>query len=723
VNKSSESGVVDGGDRHSDGVERLLNPRSVAIIGASSEPTRIGGLVLRLLARHGFSGQVFPVNPKHEEIAGLKCYPTIDAIDRAIEIDVAIINLPANLVVDAVEACGGRAVKSLVVITSGFAELGPEGKALQDELTQVVQSHGMAMCGPNCAGIANFVREFVAYGTTNFIDLQHIIKGSVAIMSASGGFGNTIFTYCQERLIGVSHLIGLGNEAVTDSGDFMSVLADDPDVSVVIANLESIRDPTKFFEATDRASARRTPVVVLKGGRSEAGQHAIMTHTAALGGSPQAFAGAFSQHGVIQVTDLDELADTAMLLCRSAPTSGNRVGIFSLPGGGTGLLSDNADDFGFAVPDLAERTVQELQELLPAIAIAKNPLDPTAGFGRDSVRLQRALKVFAADPNIDVVLFFPLASQIEYSQKLANDLIAIKDEIDKPLIVIWTAGRELEDGAFNTLHAAGVPLFRGTASAFRAMARVRDYALFLERTALPAARDFGPYFGQSVNVRPNQIDDAAIQSELGRFGIRFPRRIIVNSVTEAVLAVEDMGECAFKISSPDIPHRTEADCVRLDVSDATSAAVAYNEIIQNAVSYAPDAQLLGVEVQEMMDKGLELLLGVRTDDQLGPVITVGIGGILAEIVRDVVQRPVPISRADAREMLAQLTGAELFDGFRGGATYDRDAVTDAMLGLSAFADAVSELSPEIDLNPLIVLPDGGTAVAVDCLARFTTATA
>ena len=673
---------------------------------------------MRLLLRHGFSGDIFPVNPKYPEIAGLKCYPSLDAIDPDKAIDLAVIYLSADKVIDVVEACGRRGVRAVVVISSGFAEMGDEGRSLQAKLTKIANLHGMAMCGPNCAGIANFVQNFVSYGTTNFINLTEIIRGGVAIMSASGGFGNTIFTYCQERLLGVSHLIGLGNEAVTNSGDFLDVLADDPQVSLVLANLESIRDPAKFFLAADRAARNSKPVIVLKGGRSEVGREAIMTHTAALGGSPESFSGAFKQHGVIQVTDLDELADTAMLLSRCTPSSGNRVGVFSLPGGGTGLLSDNANDFGFVVPELSEGTVEQLRELLPPIATPRNPLDPTAGFGRDSRRLQTALKIFSSDPELDVILFFPLASEVSYAQKLADDLVAVKDEINKPVIVIWTAGRDLEPGAWRTLHQAGIPLFQAASGAFKAMSRAREYARFLDRRQSPDSKDFGAHASVSARIDTSIMGHTAFRSELERFGISFPRQELVTSAAAAADAVAQLGVSALKISSADIPHKTEAGCIRLDVRGKLAAKEAYGHIMDSAKRYAPDAALDGVLVQQMIGKGLELLLGIRTDDQLGPILTVGMGGVLAEILRDVSHRPVPICRSDARQMLAELEGAPLFSGFRGGPRYDVDAVIDAMLGLSAFANAVREFAPEIDLNPVVVLPENMGAIAVDLLAKF-----
>jgi acyl-CoA synthetase (NDP forming) len=700
-----------------DRLEALIRPQSVAIIGASGEPTRISGVIIRILLRYGFPGPVYPVNPKHEQICGLRCYPEIGAIPVGYPVDLAIIFVPRSQVVEMARQCGERGVKSLVVITSGFSEIGETGVALQQELERTVRGYGMAMAGPNCAGIANLTADFVAYGTTNFIELGEIVKGGVALLTASGGFGNTIFTYCQERALGVSHIIGLGNEAVTDAAQFLEVLVDDPAVRMVLAHLESVRDPASFFRAADRAAALGKPLVVLKGGRSAVGRHAIATHTAALGGSPAAFAGAFRQHGVVQVTDLDELADTAALLARGVQIGGDRIGILSLAGGGTGLLADIAADYGFTVPELAPATVAGLGEILPAIAVVKNPLDPTAGFARDEDGFRAALLRFAADPGIDAVVFFPLASQPSYAEQLAASLIAAAPDIGKPVIVIWTAGQNLAPGAWRMLHESGVPLFTSSMAAFRAMRRAREYWEFARSRALPAASDYGPLRTLTMDGRAG--DRAFAIESLGLLGLRFPPSRVARSAAEAAAAVADLGPAAMKVVSPDILHKTEAGAIQLDVTSPDMAAEVFGLILDRSRQHSPDAVIDGVEVQQMVPAGLEMLLGVTTDDQLGPVLTVGLGGIFAELLRDVAQRPVPISRLDARLMLRELRASAVLDGVRGAPAYDEDRVVDAMLSLSAFADAVRDRGPEIEINPLVVHPRGRGAVAVDIVAAFT----
>ena len=569
----------------------------------------------------------------------------------------------------------------------------------------------MSVAGPNCAGIANFTTDFVAYGTMNFADLDDIHRGDVALLSASGGLGNTIFTYCQERGVGVSHLIGLGNETITTIADHLEVLVEDPAVAVFGGYIEAIRDPERFFTAADRAIAANKPVVLLKAGRSDAGQRSVRTHTAALGDTPAALAGAFRQHGIVQVRDLDELADTVMLADRCPPTSGSRIGVFSLAGGGTGLIADIAADHGFAIPDLTADTTATLEALLPSIAVVKNPLDPTAGFARNAEQHRRALQAMAADPGIDVIIHFPLAAQVEYAQQLADDIVAVSLSIAKPILCIWTAGRHLEPGAWRTLHESGVPLFTSTSACFRALANLRDWSVARERLGSDAAADLGAQHGQSA---------AGLKGEamLQAFGVRLAASTIADTAAAAVVAAQQVGgPVVLKVVSPDIPHKTEAGGVRVGVA-ADEVAATFDHIMRTGAAYAPGAHILGVEVQELVPPGVEMLVGVTTDDQLGPMVMVGMGGVLAEVLDDVAMRPAPVSRADVEEMVAELRGAPMLGGVRGRPPADVAAFVDLVLSVSALADAVRARDPEIDVNPVVVLPEGSGAVAVDHLVHL-----
>jgi acetate---CoA ligase (ADP-forming) len=695
------------------GLEKLLRPESIAVIGASGDPKRIGGRIVDELRRFGYRGRVYPINPKYQEICGFRCFPNLAAIPVEESIDMAIVYLSIEGALAAMDEIAARGIRAAVVITAGFAEVGAEGTLLQERLVQVARDHGIALCGPNTAGIANFSIDLVAYGTTSFDDLHEIVKGPVALVSQSGGMGNAIFTFSQERRVGYSHLVGSGNEALITAADYLEHLIEDPAVGVFLGFIEGIRDPDRFFRAADRAVELGKPIVVLKGGRSETGREAVLSHTAALGGSPQAYEGAFRQHGVVQVKDLADLVEAGMLFSRIKPTIGRRLGVLSLPGGGTGLVSDIAADHGFEVPQFSSATVERLAAVLPPIATVRNPVDPTAGFGRDSEKLQAALRIMAEDPGVDILVFFPLAGEVDYSQKLANDLVAVRDQVDKPVVCIWTAGAHLAAGAYRTLNEAGIPLFHVTDEAFKALAWLREYAEFRERNLGPGASDLGPAAGRTANPA------AGAQRLLHEFGIRTPRsQVAVDANAAVALAAEIGGPVALKIASADVAHKSDVGGVVLGVAGETGVRAAFESVITEVRRQVPGARIDGVEVQEMVPEGVEVLVGVYCDDQLGPMLTVGLGGIFTEALHDVSIRPVPISRADAVDMLAQLKGARVLAGMRGRPAADTEALVDLMLRVSALADALRDHLPELDLNPVVALARGEGVLALDVLFRL-----
>jgi acetyltransferase len=688
----------------------LLNPSSVVVVGASQSDVRIGGMVLAFLRRFGFGGSVFAVNPKHVEVQGYPCFPSVSAIPSVAEIDLAIIFVPAASVAEVVEECGQRGIRAAVVISSGFAEVGVQGASLQERLVKVAQKYNMAMCGPNCAGIANTSTDFIAYGTSHFRRLSTYRKGGLALLTASGGFGNAMFGYCQSRGIGVSHLIGLGNEAVSTAADFLEALVEDPAVEIVGAYLEAIRDPIRFFAAADRAARVSKPVIVLMSGRSAVGRQSVATHTAALAGSARAHSGAFAKHGIIQVHDLDELADVIALLGHGTVVTGGRVGVFSLAGGGTSLVADIASDFGFEIPRLTSETTKDLVDVLPPIATVCNPLDTTAGFARDSAAHQKVLRRFAEDPLLDVVVHFPLASDPDYATSIAADLVAVGREMQKPLVCIWTAGEELQANAWQVLRDGRIPLFTSTTACFRALAQARTHAAHQIGLNDPARTDFGIHRGQT-SIRA----DTASQL-LFSFGIALLDSELATSLEAALAFADRVGwPVALKVASRDIAHKSDVGGVALGVRTREAATSAYERLIENARRLAPTAEIDGVYVQPMAPPGLEMLVGLTTDEQLGPTVSVGIGGVFAEVLDDVQQWPIPLSRFDVQAMLDRLRSREVLGEFRGQRVRDLPALIDVILNLSALAESVRERRIEVDLNPVIVGAEGEGVFIVDAL--------
>ncbi|MEV7005107.1 acetate--CoA ligase family protein [Streptosporangium sp. NPDC051022] len=684
----------------------LLNPRSIAVIGASASLARMSGVIADKLANGEFTGEVFPVNPKYAELHGRRCHPDVASIGTVP--DVAIIYLPAEAAVAAARQCADLGVKGLIVMSAGFAEVDERGKELQAELVEIADRAGMALCGPNTAGLANFGIGMVAFGTSVIAGMDTFQRGGVALLSSSGGLATTMLTYLRARRVGLSHLIGLGNEAVTDAAAFLDVMVDDPSVTCVIAVLEAIRDPEAFFAAADRALAAGKPVIVLKQGRSQIGMRAMLTHTGAMGGGHAAFEAACHRHGVVVVQQLSDLADAAMLFTRLPFEERYRLGILSIPGGGKSLSADTASDHGFELPLPSAETVERLRGVLPDIASPDNPLDPTAGFARDSARLQAALGGFWSDESFDIAVLMQSATEPEYGQAIAADIAEVGSRIGKPLVAIWESGPGLENGAWALLHDAGIPLFTMTAAGFAALDRHRAYVR--RRAALlEGAADFGPLAAGDESWAAGLADllDGEGPAVLDAIGVRRPRSYVVTTVEDAVKAGRDIaGPVAVKNADPAVLHKTEAGGVELGVLG--------DEEVERAFARVGGAGGAPVEIQEMVPAGLEILVGVDSDPLVGPVVTIGYGGVTTEIVADVTRRIVPVSRAEVVSMIEELRCAPLLRGFRGMPVRDEEALIDVVLRISWAAHRLREAGPVIELNPVIVTERGG-AVAVDCV--------
>lgn len=694
-----------------DSLKLMLAPRSMAVIGASSDPKRMSGMIVDQARRLGFQGEVYPINPRYEELAGFRCYPSVlELADNPP--DVAVIYLNATAAVAAARECAQIGVGSLIVLSAGFSETGEEGAALQQELAEICRDAGMAMCGPNTAGLANFNVGFVAYGSSGFSGLSAQGGGDVAIVSSSGGVGTTLMAYCQARGLGVSHLIGIGNEGVTTAGDYLSALVDDPSVSAIVMLLESIRDRHTFFDAADRARAAGKRIIVMKQGRSDVGMRSIQTHTAAMGGSAADFEAACRAHGIVVVRELRALADQALLAAQLPPTRGWRIGVLSLPGGGTSLLADAASENGFTLPPLSDAVAGELRPILPSIASVGNPLDPTAGFGRDSERLQHTVELFASSDTFDVVFFFQSHSEPAYCTAIATALIEARKTMTKPLIVVWEAGPGLEE-AWSMLRQARIPLFVSTTDAFSALARHRASVEWAAR----GAEDYGPIADTFTPPRRDGSKEWADEL-LDAMGVPRPASAEATDAAQAVAAAERIGfPVVMKLKSSTITHKSDVGGVRLGVADAREVAESF-EGIRAAVTAAAGADAFeGVEVQQTIPSGVEVLLGVHTDEQVGPLVTIGFGGVLTELISDITSRPAPLTRTDVLEMIDEVKVGRLLRGFRGSPPAEIDAFVELVQRVSWAAHVLAPTSPEFELNPVIVGEQGTAPVAVDWVVR------
>jgi acetyltransferase len=455
------------------GLDLLFNPRTIAIIGASDDPSRIGGLPIKFLRQHKFPGKIFPVNPKYREIAGLPCYPTLKEIPEPV--DLALIGIPRQLAFESMRDCAGKKVPFVILFSAGYAEMGEGGRKEQEELRRFVRSAGIRVVGPNCIGIVN-PHDQVATSFTSGLEIDSLLPGAIGLITQSGGVGNCVLTRTYDRSIGLSYFISSGNELDLEISDFVEYFLDDERTKSIALLLEDLKDPVKFSRVADRALQAGKPIVALKAGRSEKGRQAAASHTGAMSGFDSLYNALFRQKGINRVFDVDELFEVAHLFASYTPPAGNRLAILSTSGGSGALLADLASDYHLSMPAPSSRTLQQLYDVVPAVASIANPMDITTQFMNDPEVIARYLKAFAEDENFDLLLLNFTVSTSDRTLKVAEKIAAIHPTLPKPLIFCWPVGNMARPG-FTCLEKAGVPLFFHPARCLSAIGHLVRYGM------------------------------------------------------------------------------------------------------------------------------------------------------------------------------------------------------------------------------------------------------
>jgi acyl-CoA synthetase (NDP forming) len=698
----------------------MLAPKSVAVVGASPEFGSVGGLVLSFLLKFGYRGNIYLVNPKYKELQGIRCYSSIKDIPEAV--DTVLVGIPAKYVFQTIQDCASRGIKTAIIATAGFAELGGEGKKLQEELGQVIRQSGMRVCGPNCNGIVNFY-EKTPLCFSRFLEAEKIVSGDVGFVTQSGALGGSFVNRAQDRNIGFTYYIAPGNEVDADIVDFMSFLVDDPNTKVVIAYVEQIRDAKKFFRVAKRAIEQEKPIILLKVGWTKTGATAAASHTGALAGADRVYDAAFKQNGVIRVEDLDDLLATAMLLSKTKLPQGNRVGILSSSGGGSIILADLCEKFGLTLPPLSETTKEKLRSLLPPFATVVNPMDLTWGAFRGGVEAeQNMFKLFAQDENLDIIIFMMTMVAGDRARVRALNMVGTAEAVDKPFMTWWAAGNLATPG-FKVLDESKMTLFKSPDRCIKAINATLNYASYRNR--------YSEIQSEGEKILSTPVDVEKVKNILSQkdgmtehkaklllscYGIPVTTEDMAFSGEQAVEIAEKLGyPVALKISSPQITHKSEAGGIQLNLSSESEVKKAYREIWKRCREYNPEAEIEGVLVQEMVGEGVEVIIGMSKDPTFGPTIMFGLGGIFVEILKDLTLRVLPITRRDAEEMIKEIKGYEILKGTRGKLRRDMDAIVDLLLKVSKLTMDWEGFISEIDLNPVIVFSDGKGAKVLDSL--------
>ena len=701
-------------------IERFFSPKSIAIIGASQDLITISGQPLKHLRSHGYKGGLYPVNPKYAEISGVKCWPSIESLPETPELGLILVN--ATRVADMLTACGKKGIPYVIIFSSGFSETGGQGVAMQQQLADIAREYNIGVIGPNCQGMIN--PEDNVYAGFGSVFNADYTPGSVSMVSQSGGFGFSVMNLSSlDGGLPFRQMVTTGNEIGVSTLDFMSYFIRDPKTEIIGTYIEGVKDARCILEIGDEALAAGKPILMWKVGNTEQGQKAAASHTANLGGAMALYKAAFRQKGIIQVDDIQDLVDYGRALRAKHLPRGNRVAIITISGGAGILMTDEVVARGMQMAQLSPDTVAKLKEFVPSFGSVGNPVDVTAAIFNDLSLINRTLQTINDDPGVDCIAMINASLQGEIAQKVAGEIVAVATKTDKPIFISWSARDAVAPEAYAALDAARIPHYKSPVRCGRALAAVSWYAEAKRRNASqkndkapvihrPAAR-------QMLEGRTGDVAEYAAKQVLAEYGIAVTQEQLASSREEAIAAAQRIGfPVAMKVQSVDISHKTEARAVKLGVADAAGVAAAYDEILQNAKAYRADARIDGVLVQEMIGGGTEVIVGVTNDALFGPSVMFGLGGIFAEVLKDVSFRIAPITPAMAREMVGEIKGYPVLAGARGKAPADIDALVDALVNVSALAVDLKDRVDELDINPLIVLPKGHGVKAADALIRI-----
>lgn len=685
---------------------RLFLPKSVAIVGASTNLETISGRPLKLLKRYGFNGPVYPVNPKYESIEGFRCYPSLSSLPEPP--DVVLVGVRASLVPGVIEECSRIGVGFAVIFSSGFAE--SDDADAQKQIVEVARAGGVRILGPNCQGLVNLARG-IPLSFSASLDTDRRPTGHVAYVSQSGAFGFASFAMAADAGAGFRYVVTTGNQSDLDVIDFARFLSEDPEVRLLLLYLEGISDGARFLELLRFAHGRELPVAVLKVGRSEVAREAAKSHTAALTGDENVWEAVFRQYGVLTLSDADDVTDVARMFGASKRTRGNRVCILSTSGGAGIIATDACDALGLAVPSLSESLRREVERFIPAFGSSLNPVDMTAQVINDPEGFRNLLTLMEENTEVDMILAVISMITGDSGLRMAQDLADAYESGKKPVACCWLIDDEHGRAFRELLSSRGVPVFSSLRRAASSLSMLAAWQRPLTLASCETCREEEP-------LLPNlegDLTEAEAKSLLASYGVPITRERLCRSLSESIAAAEEIGyPVALKVMSPDILHKTEAGVVALRVRDEEELRNTYGRILEKAEKFRPGARVRGVLVQEMISGGQECIVGVRRDPVFGPVIAVGLGGIFVEVLKDVSLRLAPVDRQTVLSMLQELDGLPLLQGARGTPPRDVEALVSLVQSVSRMALNEPDLV-ELDVNPVMVLEQGRGAVAVDAL--------
>lgn len=707
-------------------LEPLLNPKSIAIVGAS-ETSFFASMLMKNLKHYKFEGEIYPINPKYPEIFGMTCFPSVKELPKAP--DNVFIIVRRELVLPTLRDAIAAGAKSATIVSAGFGETDEaEWKRVEEEMRELSVAHRFPILGPNCLGSVSVNGNVGAFSAPI---RGGIHPGNIALIMQSGGLLQGLALPFFQRGMGLSFAVSSGNNMTLDHADFIDYFLSDPNTDVICAYVEGFKQPKKFERVARKALEAGKPIVVLKVGRSEKAAEAALAHTGSLAGSDAVIDAVFEKYGVVRVDDFDELIETTAVFASNRnvrlPENGG-IGVIAGSGGSVSLTSDLAETSGVRLAALTEETRRKLVESMPPSAIVINPIDATAQILNDFDLFRTTMQLLSDDPNVAVIIYLMavgLASNdTPQHQKLLEIIIDVAKKIDKPLVITSMMSHSLDEWQRQFLADHNQFAYtQGVGKTLKAVQSLIDYSTHYQRheraKAAEAAIDperQARALAYLQGIGRRVLTEYESKRLLSLYDIPTSREIRATGEDEAVKAATDIGyPVVMKIDSPDILHKTDAGGVHVKLASEEEVRRAYRDIVDSARRYKPDAEILGVLVQEFVSGGSETIVGVTRDKQFGSSIMFGMGGIFVEIFKDSVFKMPPLSAQDAMDMVTGIKGYPILAGARGREPRDVQALTDTLQKISSLVIELGDHIDEMDINPLLVLPEGQGVKAVDAL--------
>lgn len=696
-------------------LDPFIFPKSVAVLGASNKEGTVGNAIIKNIVAGNYTGALYPVNPSSKEVLGLKCYPNILDLDDTI--DLAIIITPGKTIPKVMQECGKKGVKGALIISAGFKEVGEEGRKLEEKVKEIAEEYNIRIVGPNCVGLINADPEI----SLNASFTKGMPKyGNIALVSQSGAICSAMLEYASSKNIGFSKVFSLGNKADVNENEILELLGNDRQTGVILMYVEDLADGRKFIEIASNITGEkedRKPILALKVGRSPVGARAVSSHTGALAGSEDAYDAIFTQAGVLRVDTTEELFDYAMAFANQPIPSEGAVIVTNA--GGPGIIAaDAAAKYRLKLSKLGDDAMNQLSRILPTVASLLNPVDIIGD--ADHLRYEDALRIILHDENVNSCIVIATPQLMLNLEALAESIVKINSEFKQKTILCSLMGVAWTEKALKILEENKIPQYAFPESAVRTLSTMNKYRSWASRPRTGVRvfddvdKDTVRQIFESVRKEGRYfVQEAEAMGVLKAYGLSVPAFRIAKSGNECLGIAEEIGyPVVLKISSPDIAHKVDMGGVELNLKNAQEVMEAYHRIMQNARVKMPDARITGVNVQEFVKKGREVIIGIKRDKHFGPLIMFGLGGTYVEIFRDVSFRLAPIRELGAYRMIESTNASKILSGVRSEKPSDIKAVVESLERISQLAMDFEEIE-ELDINPMVVFDEGGGCKAVD----------